>query len=129
MEEKDLNEWMESISYTEWIEWAKNASESRSGRKNILPEIVDYLAEHPDEFNEPVQLIEGRPNIIAPTVSPRTWVGVSEFFIDHCLENMFGKRYDSIASIPKDEIVHLIAGIIGTDAAEKFADYIWRAKH
>lgn len=128
MELKDFNEWMESISYTEWMEWAKKASENRSGRNNILSEIVDYLTEHPEEFNEPIQLIEGHPHIITPAVSPRTWVGVSESFIAQCLENTFGKRYDSIASMPKEEIVHQIAGIIGNDAAEKFADYIIQTK-
>lgn len=112
-----------------WIEWARKPNERRDGRNNILPEIIDYLTDHPEEFDKPILLIDGSPHIIAPAVSPRTWEAVSESLIEQCLENVFGKRYDSIASIPKDEIVHLIAGIIGTDAAEKFADYIWRAKH
>ena len=86
------------------------------------------MIEHPEEFDESSLLIEGRPHIIAATVSPRTWEAVSESFIDQCLENSFGKKYDSIASMPKEEIVHQIAGIIGNDAAEKFADYIIQTK-
>jgi hypothetical protein len=117
-----------NMTFQEWIDWAKMPNKRREGRNNILPEIVDYLTEHPEEFDEPSQLIEGRPHIIAATVSPRTWEAVSESFIDQCLENTFCKKYDSIASMPKEEIVHQIAGIIGNDAAEKFADYIMREK-
>lgn len=43
MEQKDFNDWMESISYSEWMEWAKMPSETRMGRNNILPEVIDYL--------------------------------------------------------------------------------------
>ena len=125
MELKDFNDWVESISYSEWMEWAKKPSETRKDRNNILPEIIDYLTEHPEDFNEPVQLIDGLP-IAAPGVSPRTWVDVSETLVDHCLENTFGKRYDSIASMPKEEIIHQLAGIIGPEVAKNFPDYITR---
>ena len=125
MELKEFNDWMESISYSEWMEWAKKPSETRSDRNNILPEIIDYLTEHPEDFNEPVQLIDGLP-IAAPGVSPLTWVGVSETLVVQCLETRFGKRYDSIASMPKEEIIHQLAGIIGPEVAKKFADNITR---
>lgn len=125
MELKDFNDWMESISYSEWMEWAKMPSETRKGRNNILPEIISYLMNYPEDFNEPVQLIDGLP-IAAPGVSPRTWVSVSETLVDQCLENTFGKRYDSIASMPKEEIIHQLAGIIGPEVSKKFADYITR---
>ena len=125
MELKDFNDWMETISYSEWMEWAKKPSETRKDRNNILPEIIDYLTEHPEDFNEPVQLIGGLP-IAAPGVSPLTWVGVSETLVVQCLENTFGKRYDSIASMPKEEIIHQLAGIIGPEVAKNFADYIAR---
>jgi hypothetical protein len=46
--------------------------------------------------------------------------------VDQCLENTFGKRYDSIASMPKEEIIHQLAGIIGPEVAKNFADYITR---
>ncbi len=125
MEQKDFNDWMVSISYSEWMEWAKKPSETWKGRNNILPEIIDYLTEHPEDFKEPVQLIDGLP-IAAPGVSPLTWVGVSETLVVQCLENRFSKRYDSIASMPKEEITHLLAGIIGPKVSKKFADYITR---
>ena len=125
MELKDFNDWVESISYSEWMEWAKKPSETRKDRNNILPEIIDYLTEHPEDFNEPVQLIDGLP-IAAPGVSPRTWVSVNESLVDQCLENTFGKRYDSIASMPKEIIIHYLAGIIGHKVAKKFADTITR---
>lgn len=125
MEQKDFNDWMVSISYSEWMEWAKKPSETWKGRNNILPEIIDYLTEHPEAFKEPVQLIDGLP-IAAPGVSPLTWVGVSETLVVQCLENRFSKRYDSIASMPKEEITHLLAGIIGPKVSKKFADYITR---
>lgn len=125
MEQKDFNDWMESISYSEWMEWAKMPSETRKGRNNILPEIISYLMNYPEDFNEPVRLIDGLP-IAAPGVSPRTWVSASETLVDQCFENTFGKRYDSIASMPKEEIIHQLAGIIGPEVAKKFADYIAR---
>lgn len=128
MELKEFNDWMESISYSEWMEWAKKPSETRSDRNNILPEIIDYLTEHPEDFNEPVQLIDGLP-IAAPEVSPRTWLAVSETLIDHCLEAVLGQKYDSIDSIPKEEIIRLVSGIVGDDVAERFANYIMQAKH
>lgn len=125
MEQKDFNDWMVSISYSEWMEWAKMPSETWKHRNNILSEIIDYLTEHPEDFNEPVQLIDGLP-IAAPGVSPLTWVGVSETLVVQCLENRVGKRYVSIASMPKEEIIHLLAGIIGPKVSKKFADYITR---
>ena len=125
MELKEFNDWMESISYSEWMEWAKKPSETWKGRNNILPEIIDYLTEHPEDFNEPVQLIDGLP-IAAPGVSPLTWVGVSETLVVQCLENRVGKRYVSIASMPKEEIIHQLAGTIGPEVSKKFADYITR---
>ena len=105
MELKDFNDWVESISYSEWMAWAKKPSETRKDRNNILPEIIDYLTEHPEDFNEPVQLIGGLP-IAAPGVSPRTWVSVNESLVDQCLENTFDKRYDSIEYMTKEEIIH-----------------------
>lgn len=123
MEQKEFNDWMESISYSEWMEWAKKPSETRKDRNYILPEIISYLTAHPEDFNEPVQVIDGLP-IAAPDVSPRTWVGASEVLIDQCLDNYVGTRYDSIASMPKEEITHYLAGIIGPEVAKKFADYI-----
>ena len=125
MELKEFNDWMESISYSEWMEWAKKPSETMKDRNNILPEIISYLMNYPEDFNEPVQLIGGLP-IAAPGVSQRTWVSVNESLVDQCLENTFGKRYDSIASMPKEEIVHQLAGIIGPEVAKNFADYITR---
>lgn len=125
MELKEFNDWMESISYSEWMEWAKMPSETWKGRNNILPEIISYLTKYPEDFNEPLQVIDGLP-IATPGISPRTWVGVSEHLVIHCLETRFGKRYDSIASIPKEEIIHQLAGIIGPEVAKKFADYITR---
>jgi len=129
MTHKEFENWMNSVSYTEWMEWAKKPSENRNGRKNILPEIVDYLSDHPEEFCKPTQLIEGHPHVIAPEVSPRTWLAVSETLIDQCLEAVFGQKYDSIDSIPKEEIIRLVSGIIGDDVAERFANYIMQAKH
>ena len=125
MTHKEFENWMNSVSYSEWMEWAKKPSETRKDRNNILPEIIDYLTEHPEDFNEPVQLIDGLP-IAAPGVSPLTWVGVSETLVVQCLETRFGKRYDSIASMPKEEITHQLAGIIDPEVAKKFADYIAR---
>lgn len=128
MERKDFNDWMESISYSEWMEWAKKSSDTRKGRNNILPEIIDYLTDHPEDFKEPVQVIDGLP-IAAPSMSPRTWVGASETLVDQCLENTFGKRYDSIVSIPKEELTRLLAGIIDPEIANKIADYVVQTKH
>lgn len=125
MEQKDFNDWMESISYSEWMEWAKKPSETRKDRNNILPEIISYLTNHPEDFNEPLQVIDGLP-IAIPGVSPRSWVGASEALIDQCLNNSFGKRYVSIASMPEEEIIHQLAGIIGPEVAKRFADYITR---
>ena len=84
------------------------------------------MSDHPEEFCKPTQLIEGHPHVIAPEVSPRTWLAVSETLIDQCLEAVFGQKYDSIDSIPKEEITHLLAGIIGPKVSKKFADYITR---
>lgn len=128
MERKDFNDWMESISYSEWMEWAKKPSDTRKDRNNILPEIIDYLTDHPEDFKEPVQVIDGLP-IAAPSMSPRTWVGASETLVDQCLENTFGKRYDSIVSIPKKELTRLLAGIIDPEIANKIADYVVQTKH
>ena len=128
MEQKDFNDWMVSISYSEWMEWAKKPSETWKGRNNILPEIISYLMNYPEDFNEPVQLIDGLP-IAAPGASPRTWVSVSETLVDQCLENTFGKRYDSIVSIPKKELTRLLAGIIDPEIANKIADYVVQTKH
>lgn len=128
MEQKDFNDWMDSISYSEWMEWAKKPSEASEDRTNVLLEIIDYLTKHPEDFNEPIQFIDGLP-IAAPGASPRTWVSVSETLVDQCLENTFGKRFDSIVSIPKEELTRLLAGIIDPEIANKIADYVVQTKH
>ncbi len=121
---REFEDWMESINYTEWMEWANKPSEKRPGRNNILPEIVEYLLEHPEDFNEPAKSIEDCPYILAPSVSPRTWVALSEVFIDQTLENRFGERYNSVVDIPQRDLICLISGIIGSEAAERFTNYI-----
>ena len=100
MEQKEFYDWMESISYSEWMEWAKKPSETRKDRNNILPEIISYLMNYPEDFNEPVQLIDGLP-IAAPCVSPLTCVGASAELVSTFLETRFCKIYYSIVSMLK----------------------------
>lgn len=107
-----------------WVEWAKKPNERREGRNNILPEIVEYLQEHPEDFSKPAKSMEGCSYIAAPEVDPVTWESLSETLIDQCLENHFGIKYSNISEIPHDEIVSLASGIIGQEVAEKFADFI-----
>lgn len=124
MNTKEFNNWIESVCYTEWMEWANRPSEKRKGRNNILPEIINYLNKHLEEFNEQALTIEKRTQILVPCVSPRTWLAASETLIDQCLENHFGKKYESVSALPKDEIIHHLIGIIGENAAKRFADYM-----
>ena len=70
MKQKEFYDWMESISYSEWMEWAKMPSETSKGRNNILPEIISYLMDYPEDFNEPIQLIDGLPIAAPATASP-----------------------------------------------------------
>ena len=114
----------DNMKFQEWIEWANKPNERREGRNNILPEIVEYLQEHPKDFYLPELSMEGCSYITAPEVDPVTWESLSETLIDQCLENTFGPRYNSITEIPKDELIKVASGIIGQEAAEKFADYI-----
>ena len=110
--------------FEEWIKWANQPNERREGHKNILPEIVEYLKAHPEDFVEPVASIEGCPYIAAPGVDPQTWKAVSETIIVQCLDNHFGKKYNVVSRIPKEELVRQIAGIIGPDAANRFAQFV-----
>jgi hypothetical protein len=121
---REFEDWMESINYTEWMEWANKPNENRSGRNNVLPEIVEYLSDHPEEFNESAQSIEDCAYIMSPSASPRTWLGVSETIIDQFFENRFGERYNSVVDIPQRDLICLISGIIGSEAAERFTNYI-----
>ena len=113
-----------NTDFQNWIEWAKKPSERKKGRDNILPEIVEYLLEHPKDFYLPALSMEGCSHIAAPDVDPVTWKSLSETLIDQCLENTFGSSYNRISEIPHDEIVRLASGIIGEKVAEKFADFI-----
>ena len=112
------------MKFQEWIDWAKMSNERREGRNNILPEIVEYLQEHPKDFYLPALSMEGCSCIAAPDVDAVTWESLSETLIDQCLENTFGSNYNRISEIPHDEIVRLASGIIGEKVAEKFADFI-----
>lgn len=118
----DMN--TENKGFEEWLEWANQPSQRREGRTNILPEIVEYLKAHPEDFIEPVTSVEGCPWIAAPGVDPQTWEAVSETIIIQCLDNHFGKKYNAVSHIPKEELVRLIAGIIGPDAANRFAQFV-----
>ena len=110
--------------FEEWLEWANQPNERREGRTNILPEIVAYLKAHPEDFVETVTSMEGCSWIASPGVDPRTWEAVSETIIDRCLDNHFGTKYDVVSNIPKEELVRQIAGIIGPDAAKRFAQFV-----
>ena len=114
----------ENKNFEEWLEWAKQPNERREGRTNILTEIVEYLKAHPEDFVEPVTSMEGCSYIAAPGVDPRTWEAVSETIIDQCLDNHFGAKYNAVSNIPKEELVRQIAGIIGPDAANRFAQFV-----
>ena len=114
----------ENKDFEEWLVWANQPNERREGCTNILPEIVEYLKAHPEDFVEPVTSMEGCPYIAAPGVDSRTWEAVSETIIDQCLDNHFGKKYNAVSHIPKEELVGLIAGIIGPDAASRFAQFV-----
>lgn len=114
----------ENKDFEEWLEWANQPNERREGRTNILPEIVAYLKAHPEDFVETVTSMEGCSWIASPGVDPQTWEAVSESLIDSCLESHFGAKYDAISDIPNEEIVRLIAGIIGPEAANRFAQFV-----
>lgn len=111
MNTKEFNEWIESMSYEEFMKWAIEPSENRPGRNNILPEIVDYLKIHPEHFRK--------------TISPRSWLGLSETLIDQSLENAYGKRYDRISDIPYKELLNLSSGIIlDEDIVKSFSSFL-----
>ncbi len=95
-------------SFERWIEWSNQPNERREGRTNILPDIVRYLKDHPENSSENL----------------RTWEFVSETLIDQCLDNTFGTKYQTLAEIPKEVLVRLIAGIIDPDVAQKFAEFV-----
>lgn len=114
-------------NYEKWLEWAKQPNERREGRTNILPEIVQYLKAHPEDFQELAKGMEDCSWIAAPNVDSRTWETVSETLIDSNLDNTFGTKYQTLAEIPKEDLVRQIAGIIGPDAAKRFADFIVRS--
>lgn len=115
----------------DWIIWAKKESKSRSGRTNILPEITMYIeseikrdpkgfGDYYEMWSHPSGELSGEKS----TASPRTWEGLSEDLIDQCLENTFGKKYKSIASMPKNELSFVASGVIGGDAAKRFATFV-----
>lgn len=121
MSTKEFNEWIESMSYNEFMDWAKKPSENRPGRDNILPDIVEYLSTHPEHFRKTHETQNGPWD--AP--SPRSWLGLSESLIAQCLENDFGKRYNRIADIPYEEVISLTAGILLDEAiCISFAKFI-----
>lgn len=118
---KEFNEWIESMSYEEFMKWAIEPSENRPGRNNILPEIVDYLKIHPEHFRKAIETKSGPWDV----PSPRSWLGLSETLIDQCLENTFGKRFDRISDIPYEELLSHISGIIlDEDIAKSFSQFV-----
>ena len=116
-----------------WIKWATSESKRRPGRKNILNEIVLYIEDEVNkgkasnsvgDFYEMYSHPRGTANGKKGTACPRTWEAFSEKLIAQCLENKFGVRYESVASIPKAKLIEMGAGILGQDVIERFADFM-----
>ena len=112
----------DNMTFEEWIDWAKMPCEN--GGNNILPEIVEYLQKHPEDFSRPTRCMEGCPYVPSPGVDPITWRSLSDDLITQFLKNTFGTCYNSILEIPGNELIRHASGIIGSEVAEKFADFM-----
>lgn len=116
-----------------WLEWAKKESKNRPGRKNVIPEITNYITEeireHPNDFGDFYEMWshpQGDLDATKGTACPRTWEALSETIIDQALNNRFGKRYDSVADIPQRDLVEMATGIVGGAVANRFANFVSR---
>lgn len=114
----------------EWIAWASKPSKVRKNRQNVLPEIVQYIESEikrdPTNYGDYYEMYKhpsGEMHKEKATACPRTWEAASERLIISALEPKFGKKYDSVSSMPKAEIVKMLTGIVGGNPAERFADF------
>ena len=112
-------------TFEDWIVWGSMPSKRRDNvYTNILPEITMYLKEHPEDFYRTSKSVDGFPWISGPTADPRGWLAYSESIISECFDNDFGEKYPDVISIPKEELVDIGSGIVGSDVAERFAEYV-----
>ena len=115
----------------EWLDWAKQDSPRRPGRKNILTDIISYIESEirrdPKEFGDFYEMWShptGDLNGEKATACPRTWEALSETLIDQYLDNRVGKKYPAISALPKSEIARIASGLIGGDVAKRFATFV-----
>jgi len=115
----------------DWIEWARQESNHRRGRKNVLSDIVSYIEseikrdpQNYGDFYEMWTHPTGELNGEKGTANPRTWEALSETLIDQCLENEFGKKYSTISSMPTKTLAEIASGIVGGDVAKRFAQFV-----
>ena len=126
------NKNMESV-IQEWIDWANSPSDSRSGRHNVLPEVVSFIvsesAKHSggfafflDWWKNP----KSAPTGVVFTWIPEVWEAISEELMDQCLENTFGERHSSLKDVPDAELQRLLNGHVNLDSKDidNFIQYI-----
>ena len=111
-------------TFEDWIEWGIMPSKRDNRCTNVLPEIIMYLKEHPEDFYRTPKGVDGFPWIAGPTADPRGWLAFSDTLYINYLDNDFGTKYTDVRSIPKSELFKAGTGIIGEDVAERFAQFV-----
>lgn len=119
-------------SFEDWKLWADANRDSKTGQKNVHPDIVSYIKQSLDEgkaFNEPfgdfynmTTLKGGEQSSAEPTASPRSWESASVVYYKLL------DKYGSAASIPDKELEMRMAFNVGAPVAKRFVEFVKKFK-
>lgn len=108
-----------SISY--WKDWL----DSISSKKELLPEIEEFVKNELETANDSTSSSESGPWIIASKLSPRLIEKIDTLLRIHIKCNKEG--YISLSSMPRSKIIKCVWSVIGfngKDEGERIADFV-----
>lgn len=120
-------------SFDDWKLWAEATRDSRTGQKNIHPDILAYIKQSMDEgnvFNEPFGDFynmtklnsQGEQTSGEPTASPRSWESASEIYYSLIDE------YGGSSNIPDKELEMRMEFNVGAPVAKRFVEFLRKFK-
>lgn len=102
------------MSITDWRDWL----DFISSKKELLPEIEEFVKNELETVNDSKQSIERCPWLITSSLFPRILVKINANF------KIFEHKYGALSSFPREKIIGAGWSIDSKDTGERIADFI-----